>query len=229
MASKLIRWCCRLLVCLALVPLSSCSGCESPSYDADEDSEIEDDRQNVGDVISNEESQEEIQLTGRIETCNKCMGYGAVQDGLYGIPQICKFCWVSTWMRMQQGWTGFDGRYGMVDAAFNQLPSDYFDYLEMDAGGSYENNGNQREQIEAEIEQHERNIESMEEQLEYIEGSINRKATGTELSRKQKTSVRNVAVVGIGATSMATERMREIALTRTPGDTLANTGQRNMG
>ena len=52
-----------------------------------------------------------IRLTGRIETCNKCMGYGSIQDGLYGQPQIYKFCWVSSNMRVQQGWTGFDGRF----------------------------------------------------------------------------------------------------------------------
>lgn len=33
-----------------------------------------------------------IRLTGEIVQCNKCMGYGLVQDGLYGQPQICKFC-----------------------------------------------------------------------------------------------------------------------------------------
>ena len=75
-----------------------------------------------------------IRLTGSMETCNKCMGYGMVQNGMSGQPQICKFCWMSTNMLMQQGWTGFDGRYGTVDAAFNRLPADYFDYLDSGDG-----------------------------------------------------------------------------------------------
>ena len=83
----------------------------------------------------------QIQLTGVLETCNKCMGYGSVQDGLYGTPQICKFCWVSTWMLIQQGWTGFNGRYGVVDAAFNKLPPNYFDKLEMNGHNEMPNNG----------------------------------------------------------------------------------------
>lgn len=37
-----------------------------------------------------------IRLTGEIVLCNKCKGYGMVQDGLYGQPQICNFCWIST-------------------------------------------------------------------------------------------------------------------------------------
>lgn len=118
-----------------------------------------------------------IRLTGRIETCNKCMGYGSVQDGLYGQPQICKFCWLSTNMRVQQGWTGFDGRFGQVDAVFNTLPADYFDELDWNGGGSYDDNnagGNSTEQIESEIARHEQNIAQLEHQLEYIEGSINR-------------------------------------------------------
>ena len=82
-----------------------------------------------------------IRLTGIIETCNKCMGYGMVQDGMYGQPEICKFCWVSTYMRMQQGWTGFNGCYGQVDAVFNTLPADYFDELDWNPEGEYENNG----------------------------------------------------------------------------------------
>ncbi|MBQ9558992.1 MAG: hypothetical protein IJV08_03295 [Bacteroidaceae bacterium] len=117
---------------------------------------------------------EDFRLTGRIETCNKCMGYGMVQDGLYGQPEICKFCWISTNMRIQQGWTGFDGRYGQVDAAFNSLPADYFDSLNWNSGendNGDENNG--REQIEEEIARHERNLESLQEQAEYIEGGVN--------------------------------------------------------
>lgn len=117
-----------------------------------------------------------IRLTGEIVQCNKCMGYGMVQDGMYGQPEICKFCWISTYMRMQQGWTGFDGRYGQVDAVFNTLPADYFDGLDWNAYSEYDNNGggNSTEQIESEIARHEENIAQLEHQLEYIEGSINR-------------------------------------------------------
>ena len=82
-----------------------------------------------------------IRLTGEIVQCNKCMGYGMVQNGMYGQPEICKFCWISTYMRMQQGWTGFDGRYGQVDAVFNTLPADYFDGLDWNAYSEYDNNG----------------------------------------------------------------------------------------
>lgn len=128
---------------------------------------------------SNDESPDigSIRLTGRIETCNKCMGYGSVQDGLYGQPQICKFCWISTNMRVQQGWTGFDGRFGQVDAVFNTLPADYFDELDWNGGVSYDDNntgGNSTEQIESEIARHERNLAQLEHQLEYIEGTVNR-------------------------------------------------------
>lgn len=117
-----------------------------------------------------------IRLTGEIVQCNKCMGYGMVQDGMYGQPEICKFCWISTYMRMQQGWTGFDGRYGQVDAVFNTLPADYFDGLDWNANSEYDNNGggNSTERIESEIARHEENIAQLEHQLEYIEGSINR-------------------------------------------------------
>ena len=139
-----------------------------------------------------------IRLTGEIVPCNKCMGYGMVQDGLYGQPEICKFCWVSTYMRMQQGWTGFDGRYGMVDAVFNTLPANYFDELDWNAdagdsdygnsggygyggngsggynGGGYSSGGVSSEQIEREIARHEENIALIEHQLEYMEGTINR-------------------------------------------------------
>lgn len=117
-----------------------------------------------------------IRLTGYIETCNKCMGYGSEQDGLYGQPQICKFCWMSTYMRIQQGWTDFDGRFGQVDAVFNSLPADYFDELNWNAGGDYDDNsgGASADQIEAEIARHEQNIAQLEHQLEYIEGSVNR-------------------------------------------------------
>lgn len=117
----------------------------------------------------------QIQLTGVLETCNKCMGYGSVQDGLYGTPQICKFCWVSTWMLIQQGWTGFNGRYGVVDAAFNKLPANYFDKLDMNGHNEMSNNGEiDRNQIEEEIGRCERNVSEMERQLEYVDGTVYR-------------------------------------------------------
>lgn len=136
-------------------------------------STIEEGREGYDDNTSNIEN---IQLTGRIVQCNKCKGYGLVQVGMYAQPEICKFCWVSTYMLMQQGWTGFDGRYGMVDAVFNTLPADYFAGLDWNANSEYDNNGggNSTEQIESEIARHEDNISQLEHQLEYIEGSINR-------------------------------------------------------
>lgn len=128
-----------------------------------------------------------IRLTGEIVQCNKCMGYGMVQDGLYGQPEICKFCWISTKMRIQQGWTGFDGRYGQVDAVFNTLPSDYFDGLDWNANSEYDNNGGgtSTEQIESEIARHEENIAQLEHQLEYIEGSINRTQIQQQIIEEQ--------------------------------------------
>lgn len=127
-----------------------------------------------------------IRLTGYIETCNKCMGYGSVQDGLYGQPQICKFCWISTYMRIQQGWTGFNGRYGQVDAVFNTLPSDYFDGLDWNDGGNDINtSGTSSGQIELEIARHEENIVQLEHQLEYIEGSITRTQIEQQIIEEQ--------------------------------------------
>lgn len=128
-----------------------------------------------------------IQLTGRIVQCNKCKGYGLVQVGMYAQPEICKFCWVSTYMLMQLGWTGFDGRYGMVDAVFNTLPADYFDGLNWNANSEYDNNGggNSTEQIESEIARHEENISRLEHQLEYIEGSINRTQIQQQIIEEQ--------------------------------------------
>lgn len=128
-------------------------------------------------IISN------IQLTGRIVQCNKCMGYGKVQDGMYGQPEICKFCWVSSYM---QGWTGFDGRFGLVDAVFNTLPADYFDGLDWNAGGEIDNNGGaSAEHIESEIARHEGNISRLEHQLEYIEGSIYRTQIQQQIIEEQ--------------------------------------------
>lgn len=136
--------------------------------------EYTDDHEYNDETDENVPSLENIRLTGMIETCNKCMGYGMVQDGMYGQPQICKFCWISTWMRMNEGWTGFDGRYGQVDAIFNKLPADYFDELDWDAGGASETHEEGSNQIESEIARHEANIAQLEHQLEYIEGSVNR-------------------------------------------------------
>lgn len=128
-----------------------------------------------------------IRLTGEIVQCNKCMGYGMVQNGMSGQPEICKFCWISTYMRMQQGWTGFDGRYGQVDAVFNTLPADYFDGLDWNEDGRYDANdgGTSTSQIESEIARHEENIAQLEHQLEYIEGSINRTQIQQQIIEEQ--------------------------------------------
>lgn len=134
------------------------------------DSEFMDAADNTDDNIGSDITK--IRLTGKIVTCNKCMGYGLVQDGLSGQPQICKFCWISTNMRVQQGWTGFDGRYGQVDAVFNTLPADYFDGLNWNADNN--GGGTGADQMESEIARHEENIAQLEHQLEYIEGSISR-------------------------------------------------------
>ena len=124
-------------------------------------------KENIPDDLS------KIRLTGILETCNKCMGYGMVQNGLYGMPQVCKFCWISTWMLIQQGWTGFNGRYGVVDAVFNKLPANYFDKLDMSGQDETHGNGEMdRDQIENEIERCEQNVAEMEHQLEYVEGSV---------------------------------------------------------
>lgn len=176
-----------ICVCLFFIfSLTGCSGCSNSEYsnsDSDtylsngiNDNDLTDGRGGYDDDNSGNPSIGNIRLTGRIETCNKCMGYGSVQDGLHGQPQICKFCWISTNMRVQQGWTGFDGRYGQVDAVFNTLPADYFDGLDWNDGGGYDDNsrGVSADQIESEIARHENNIAQLEHQLEYIEGSINR-------------------------------------------------------
>lgn len=155
----------RFYIAFCVMLVMGCGGKTSQSNPVDED---------MGNAIEDEARQDGIQLTGRMETCNKCMGYGMVQNGMSGQPQICKFCWMSTNMLMQQGWTGFDGRYGMVDAAFNQLPADYFDYLDAGDGMQTDNGGASRAQIEAEIERHLQNIEALERQLDYIEGTVNR-------------------------------------------------------
>lgn len=111
---------------------------EYERYDDVDDDELAVDYDDDDGGDYSELEQLQYRLTGEIVTCNKCMGYGMVQNELYGEPEICKFCWISTYMRMQQGWSGFDGRYGQVDAVFNTLPSDYFDDLDWNDGGDYE-------------------------------------------------------------------------------------------
>lgn len=150
----------------------------------------EDGRGGYDDIDDSDESTSDIRnirLTGEIVQCNKCMGYGMVQNGMYGQPEICKFCWMSTNMRMQQGWTGFDGRYGQVDAVFNTLPADYFDVLDWHGGGGCDDNGggNSTGQIEEEIARHEENISQLEHQLEYIEGSISRTQIERQIIEEQ--------------------------------------------
>ena len=192
-----------LFVFVGAISFSSCE-CKGPSYSPNTeastgetlygDMELVDDNQDdqYGDDDSSAYDNSgsditKIRLTGEIVTCNKCMGYGLVQDGLYGQPEICKFCWVSSYMRMQQGWTGFDGRYGQVDAVFNTLPADYFNELDWNAGGEYEDDGgkNNTDQIEAEISRHEENIARLEHQLEYIEGTISRTQIEQQIIEEQ--------------------------------------------
>lgn len=98
----------------------------------------------------------DFQLTGIIETCRHCMGYGIVQDGLYGVAQYCKFC----------------GGQRVVDAAVNQLPDDFFERMTEQGGRTASDYETNKEQIVAEIERLEEDIAQMEHQLEYIEGSI---------------------------------------------------------
>lgn len=168
-----------ILACTIFLLASCNGGGNRPSYtpvtyETDEGYLDYQDDENDYYQKSSSSQYEDFRLTGRIETCNKCMGYGVVQNGLYGQSEICKFCWISTNMRIQQGWTGFDGRYGQVDAVFNNLPADYFDNLNWNSGSNDngdENNG--REQLEEEIAKHERNLESLREQAEYIEGEVN--------------------------------------------------------
>ena len=183
---RIMKTCVQYLSICALlffiIAFTGCSGCGNSGYvDSDmdtyvsiegDDNEQVDGRGGYDDDSSDDSDIGSIRLTGHIETCNKCMGYGMVQDGMYGQPQICKFCWISTNMRVQQGWTGFDGRYGQVDAVFNTLPADYFDGLDWNADNN--GGGTSADQIESEIARHEENIAQLEHQLEYIEGSISR-------------------------------------------------------
>lgn len=128
-----------------------------------------------------------INLTGEIVQCNKCMGYGKEQEGLYAQPEICRFCWISTQMRIEQGWSGFNGRYGQVDAVFNTLPADFFDELDWNADIGFDEAGgtSSSEHIEAEIAMHEKNIAQIEHQLEYINGAINRTILEQRLIEEQ--------------------------------------------
>lgn len=63
-----------------------------------------------------------------------------------------------------------------MDAVFNTLPADYFDGLDRDDSGGYDDNDGEKitEQIESEITRHEKNISQLEHQLKNIDGSINR-------------------------------------------------------
>ena len=100
----------------------------------------------------------DFQLTGIMETCRHCNGYGIVQDGLYGVAHYCLFC----------------GGQRVVDAAVNTLPDDFFEQMANGDGGTTYNDDMDREQIMREIERLEEDIWQMEHQLEYIEGSIKR-------------------------------------------------------
>ena len=108
-------------------------------------------------LVETSDDETEFQPTDIMEACRHCMGYGMVQDGLYGVAQYCKFC----------------GGQRVVDAAVNQLPDDFFERKEAQGGGSaISDYGADNEQIAAEIERLEEDIAQMEHQLEYIEGSI---------------------------------------------------------
>ena len=160
---------------------------DGPVEDDDcDEAEVEDNETENGPNASDDDGPEmvNIQLTGEIEQCYKCMGYGVVQDGLSGQPQICKFCWMSTYMRMQQGWTDFDGRYGQVDAVFNTLPADFFDGLEWTAE-EVSDGGQDQGQIADEIARHEANITRLKSALESIEGTITRTQMEQQIIEEQ--------------------------------------------
>lgn len=160
---------------ISMVMIYSCES--SPNRHELTNNTHQENRREQKKIVDNNNQQQKLpQLTGRIVTCNKCGGYGYVQNVISGQTEVCKFCWISTWMRIQQGWTGFDGRYGQVDAVFNTLPSNYFDELKWNAGEGTINNdsGQDRYQIEIEISKHEENVLRLERMLEYMDGSINR-------------------------------------------------------
>ena len=120
-------------------------GIEEAFADADEEEYVE-----------QSDDDTEFQMTGVMETCRHCMGYGIVQDGLYGVAQYCKFC----------------GGQRVVDAAVNQLPDDFFEQANGQDVVAAQDYGTDKERIAAEIERLEEDIAQMEHQLEYIEGDI---------------------------------------------------------
>lgn len=99
-----------------------------------------------------------FQLTGIIEECRHCHGYGMVQDGLNSPAYYCKFC----------------GGQRMVDAAINQLPDDFFDRFEEYHGDETYSGSMDKWQIMQELNQRYENLRQMLLQLEYIEGDVNR-------------------------------------------------------
>ncbi len=102
-----------------------------------------------------EDDESDFQMTGIMETCRHCNGYGIVQDGLYGVAHYCMFC----------------GGLRVVDAAINTLPDDIFEQV---TSSSTYKDGIDREQIVREIEWLEEDISQMEHQLEYIESDMQR-------------------------------------------------------
>lgn len=119
-----------------------------------------------------------FQLTGRLETCNKCQGSGMLQDDLYSQPKQCPFCIASLIARMDVG--DIDPRSGIVDAAFNALPSNYFDgfdyYFGDDAGDCY---------VENDVERLEEEIANLQNMLDYIDSSIYRTQIQQEIIEKR--------------------------------------------
>lgn len=117
-----------------------------------------------------------IKLTGVIEICNKCKGSGQIIYGLSSKPTICPFCWTSTQARIANGWKGFNGRFGQVDAAFNRLPSNYFQQPGNAAGTviNSRDNGYTREQLLSEIQYRQESIARIEQTLQIIEGTVNK-------------------------------------------------------
>ena len=182
-----MKWILNIFVLFSGLLYSSCIGCSSSSNGEYDDTTNYSEYDKHEQDISSNQQQDDFQLTGIIETCRHCNGYGMVQNVMYGQPEICKFCRVSTYMLMQQGWTGFDGQYGQVDAVFNTLPADFFNGLDWNAGVGYDDNagGTSADQIESEIARHEENIAQLEHQLEYIEGSINRTQIQQQIIEEQ--------------------------------------------
>ena len=150
-----MKWLLIIILCaLSCFVFSSCGGQGNSRYKSAE----VDENDVVSDPPLEPRQHDKFQITGIIETCRHCKGYGIVQDGLYGTARFCMFC----------------GGNRVVDAAINQLPDDFFSNMEGGSSSEEDNNSLYRAQIEAEKEMHERNLESLERQLEYIEGSVNR-------------------------------------------------------